>query len=101
MVQKNPKIKELIEDFLLDNKDFGYGSYTGMARGLRALIIKKFEEKGIDIRVVAEMNDWEIEKYFQDEGFVPLMVNYKDSADYEQIWLIPIEELVKYDHVSR
>ena len=43
----------------------------------------------------------EIEKYFQDEGFVPVMVNYKDSADYEQIWLIPIEELVKYDHVSR
>lgn len=101
MVQKNPKIKKLIEDFLLDNKDFSYGGYTGMARGLRSLAIKKFEEKGIDIRAVAEMNDWEIERYFQDEGFVPVMVNYKDSADYEQIWLIPIEELAKYDHVSR
>ena len=101
MVQKNPKIKELIEDFLLDNKDFSYGGYAGMARGLRKLAIKVFEEKGIDVRAVAEMNDWEIEKYFQDEGFVPLMINYKNKPDYEQIWLIPIEDLVKYDHISR
>ena len=101
MVQKNPKIKELIEDFVLDNKDFSYGSYTGMARGLRALAIKKFEEKGVDIRAVAEMNDWEIEDMFQKEGYVPLLINYDKSPDYEQIWLIPIEDLIKYNHISR
>lgn len=98
---KNSKVKGLIEDFILNNQNFSYGGYTGMARGLRALAIKKFEEKGIDIRAVAEMNDWEIEKYFQDEGLVPVMVNYEKSPDYEQLWLIPIEDLAKYNHISR
>ena len=42
---KNSKVKGLIEDFILNNQNFSYGGYTGMARGLRALAIKKIWRK--------------------------------------------------------
>lgn len=90
------KIRDLMEQHFLNNKNFNYSNYTGQKRELRKLAIKKF-----GIEKVAEMSDSQIEEEFTKLGFIPMEITYETGCDCEMIYLVPIQELDKFEVLSR
>ena len=93
---KDEETEKLLDDNFLKYNDFHYGCYAGQGAKLRELIIKE-----LGVEKVAKMSDTAIDNYFKSQGIVPLVVNYENGADYEEIYLVPIQELDKFKKLSR
>lgn len=92
----NEQIKRLMDDNFLTAKDLSYTCYTGQQRGLRKLAVEKFGSAD-----VALLADFEIEKKFKDAGLIPMCIHYESGSNAEMIYLVPIQDLDKYDCLSR
>lgn len=90
------EIKELLDKHFTDYKKLDYGFYEGQLRDLRELAIEKF---GIDN--VVDLDDNDIELLFASKGLIPLSVSKIEGYDSDIIYLIPIQDLDKYNILSR
>ena len=96
-MRENNTLEEfLMEKHFLNGKKFNYSSYTGQQRALRKLAIKRF-----GVEKVAEMSDAQIEKEFSKAGLIPMQIAFEDGCDCEMVYLVPIQNLDKFEVLSR
>lgn len=90
-------MKEVCENDLsyLKAKDLRFGSYTGQTRCLRKEAVKLWGEKE-----VASLADFDIEKKFEEAGYIPVVINHIGNNE-EYVYLVKKEQLAFAIRLSR